>query len=102
MTKRPKIIDAKFDVVRGPGRIGQRHATRRGWYFTGKYDHNGDPLFVVWWLLLMEAVGGGLAVIFGVAAIALGILVALGFVAGGAYELYQALKPAAGASLTRD
>jgi len=101
VSRRPKIIDAKFEVVREP-RVGQRHATRRGWYFTGKYDHNGDPLFVVWWLLLMEAIGGSLAVIFGVAAIALGSLVALGFVVGGAYELYQAIKPAADASLPRD
>lgn len=106
VTKRPKIIDAKFDVVRGPGRIGQRHATRRGWYFTGKYDHNGDPLFVVWWLLLMEAVGGGLAVIFSVAAIGLASLIGIGvataLILAGAGEAYKALEPIASQLLTRD
>lgn len=89
MQRRPKIIDAEFEVVRGPARPGTPHATRKGWYFTGKYDANGDPLFIVWWLLLMEAVGGTLALLFGLAALGLGSLVAIGMVFSLGFEAFN-------------
>lgn len=45
MPKRPKIIDAEFEVIEGPYRIGDEHRTRKRWLWTGHYDKNGVPLW---------------------------------------------------------
>ena len=44
MSHKP-IIDADFEVVSGPYRVGDEHRKRRGWYWTGRYDKNGVPLW---------------------------------------------------------
>lgn len=59
----PKIIDVEFEVISGPYRIGDEHATRKRWYWTGKYDAAGTPLwyrpprFNKWQFMLL-VVGG--------------------------------------------
>lgn len=45
MPKRPKIIDAEFEVIEGPYRIGDEHRTRKRWYWTGTYNKRGVPLW---------------------------------------------------------
>lgn len=44
-SKRPKIIDAEFEVIEGPYRIGDEHRTRKRWYWTGTYSKRGVPLW---------------------------------------------------------
>lgn len=39
------IIDADYEVVGGGYQIGEEHRREKGWYFTGKYDRQGYPLF---------------------------------------------------------
>ena len=43
--KHPKIIDAEFEVIEGPYRIGDEHRTRKRWRWTGLYDKRGVPLW---------------------------------------------------------
>ena len=43
--KREQIIDAEFEVVGGPYRVGDEHRREKGWFFTGRYDAEGWPLF---------------------------------------------------------
>lgn len=45
ITKKDQVRDADFTVVSGPYRVNEEHRKRRGWFFTGLYDANGDPLF---------------------------------------------------------
>lgn len=42
---RHRVIDADFEVVSGPYRVGDEHPTERGWYFTDKVDRRGNPLW---------------------------------------------------------
>lgn len=52
MSDRPPILDAEFEVVAGPMRVGDPHRTRKDWYFTGRYNAEGDPYFIRgagWW-----------------------------------------------------
>lgn len=47
-----RIIDADFEIVGGPYRLGEEHRRERGWYFTGRHDADGDPYFMRhprWW-----------------------------------------------------
>ncbi|MFN3522287.1 MAG: hypothetical protein ACK4YQ_08550 [Phenylobacterium sp.] len=47
-----EIVDAEFEVVGGPYRVGDEHRREKGWYFTGQYNASGDPLFMrhpSWW-----------------------------------------------------
>lgn len=84
VTKRPKIIDAKFDVVRGLPKVGERHPTRRGWYFTGQHNAIGEPLFKAWWMIAGEVayavITGGVALLIGAALLGGIVLVAIGWV----------------------
>lgn len=41
----PKVIDAEFDVVDGPYRVGDEHRERRGWFLTDKIGKHGEPLW---------------------------------------------------------
>lgn len=43
--RRSKIIDAEFEVVDGPYRVGDEHRTRKGWYLTDRLDRHGNPLW---------------------------------------------------------
>ena len=52
MAEPTKITDAEFEVVSGPLRVGDKHPTRKDWYFTGQYNAEGDPYFIRgagWW-----------------------------------------------------
>jgi hypothetical protein len=40
------IIDADYEVVSGPYRFGEEHRSHPGWYFIGRYDAEGWPLFI--------------------------------------------------------
>lgn len=42
----PQITDAEFQVVRGPYRAGDESPRYKGWYFTGRFNGDGDPLFI--------------------------------------------------------
>lgn len=41
-----RIIDVQHEPVGCGYRIGEEHRTEKGWYFTGKYDHDGNPYFM--------------------------------------------------------
>jgi hypothetical protein len=41
-----RIVDAEYEVVGGPYRVGEEHRREKGWYFTGKYDRDGHPYFI--------------------------------------------------------
>ena len=41
----PEPIDAEYAFVGGPLRVGDEHPTNRGWYYTGRVDTDGDPLW---------------------------------------------------------
>lgn len=43
--QRPKIVDAEFEVIEGPYRIGDEHRTRKRWFWTGAFDQHGVPLW---------------------------------------------------------
>lgn len=45
MQKRSKIIDADFEIISGPYRVGDPHPTKRRWQWTGRYDRKGRPLW---------------------------------------------------------
>lgn len=51
-----KVIDADFDYVAGPMRVGDEHPTRRGWLYTGRHDRRGVLLWYKppgrfsWWV----------------------------------------------------
>lgn len=42
----PQITDAEFRVVRGPYRAGDESPRHKGWYFIGRFNAQGDPLFI--------------------------------------------------------
>lgn len=42
---RPKIIDAEYEVVDGPYRVGDEHRERKGWYLTDQLDKDGLPVW---------------------------------------------------------
>lgn len=43
---RPRgYIDADFEVVSGPFRVGDEHPTQKGWFFTDKVGRRGEPLW---------------------------------------------------------
>lgn len=44
--EKPSVIDAEFEVVDGPYKVGDEHRERRGWYLTNKVNRRGEPL---WW-----------------------------------------------------
>ncbi|MDZ4052412.1 MAG: hypothetical protein U1A07_19135 [Phenylobacterium sp.] len=77
-----KIIDAEFEVVRGPPKIGEAHPSRPGWYFTGNFDAEGHPLFKAWWLRAFDNVFAAstltIAVLAAIPLIALILLVLIG------------------------
>lgn len=76
-------IDADFEVVSGPLRIGEEHPKRRGWRFTGRYDKQGHPLFysrvrdLRVWMGGITAIGWTLVVLVAAATIGLCIWAAL-------------------------
>jgi hypothetical protein len=39
------VMDAEFEVVKGPLRAGDHHPRHKGWRFLALYDRQGDPLF---------------------------------------------------------
>lgn len=90
-----KIIDAEFEVVRGPPKIGERHPTRRGWYFTGDYDPYGTPLFKAWWLVAFErvfaAVTLGVVVLTAIPLVGFVLLLIVAVVIGIGLEVREAL-----------
>lgn len=43
--QKSQIVDADFEVVDGPYRVGDEHRERKGWFLTDKVDKNGDPLW---------------------------------------------------------
>lgn len=45
MAGKLKIIDADFEVVSGPLRVGDEHPIRKGWYLTDKLGKRGEPLW---------------------------------------------------------
>ena len=45
MAGQHKIIDADFEVVSGPLRVGDEHPTRKGWYLTDKVSRKGEALW---------------------------------------------------------
>lgn len=45
MKAAPKIIDAEFEVVSGPYRVGDEHRERRGWFLTDKVGKRGEALW---------------------------------------------------------
>lgn len=45
MAGKLKIIDADFEVVSGPLRVGDEHPIRKGWYLTDKVGRQGEPLW---------------------------------------------------------
>lgn len=45
MGREKSFIDADFEVVSGPYRVGEEHRRRKGWYFTGHFDRHGDPIW---------------------------------------------------------
>lgn len=73
-----KVIDAEFEVVGGPLRVGDEHPTVKGWYWTGRYDRKGVGLWykppglisrwvrkiALWLYLAMMAIGMGAAFLF--------------------------------------
>lgn len=45
MGVRPRVIDAEFEVVGGPLRVGDEHPTQKGWYLTDQVDRHGNVLW---------------------------------------------------------
>jgi len=45
MAGQHKIIDADFEVVSGPLRVGDEHPIRKGWYLTDKVGRKGEVLW---------------------------------------------------------
>ncbi|MET3526183.1 hypothetical protein [Phenylobacterium koreense] len=45
MGERRRVIDAEFEVVGGPLRVGDEHPTQKGWYLTDKVDRHGNTLW---------------------------------------------------------
>lgn len=45
-TNQRAIVDAEFTVVSGGLRVGDEHPTEKGWYFTGRTDDAGHPVFM--------------------------------------------------------
>ena len=41
----PEVIDADFEVVSGPLRVGDEHPTQKGWFLTDQVDRRGRPLW---------------------------------------------------------
>lgn len=77
------ITDAKFEVVGGPYRVGEAHRTRRGWYFTGRYDADGDALFMrhpSWWKrrAIFRRIGGWPGAVLGLLYLAAALATAFG------------------------
>lgn len=58
---RQKPIDADFEVIGGPYRVGDEHRVHKRWFFTGHYDERGVPLwyrpprFTAWQIILIAA-----------------------------------------------
>lgn len=87
-----QIIDADFDVVGGPYRVGDEHRAERGWYFTGRYNSAGHPYFMRhpnWWRRLERkhqrrrtalTTWHGMVLVFGACALALALAQALGII----------------------
>lgn len=44
-TRPRSYIDADFEVVSGPFRVGDEHPTQKGWFFTDKVGRHGEPLW---------------------------------------------------------
>lgn len=42
---RKGYIDAEFEVVSGPLRVGDEHPIRKGWFLTDKVGRHGEPLW---------------------------------------------------------
>lgn len=40
-----KVVDAEFEYVAGPMRVGDEHPTRRGWFYTGRRNRKGVLLW---------------------------------------------------------
>lgn len=45
MGERRRVIDAEFEVVGGPLRVGDEHPIRKGWYLTDQVDRHGNRLW---------------------------------------------------------
>lgn len=45
LVPKPDIIDADFEIVSGPYRVGDPHPTKKRWLWTGRYDEKGRPLW---------------------------------------------------------
>lgn len=45
MAGKTKIIDAEFEVVGGPLRVGDEHPIQKGWYLTDKVGRDGNALW---------------------------------------------------------
>lgn len=57
VTEERAIIEADFEVVGGPYRVGDEHRTEKDWFFTGRYDAEGNPYFIrgrKWWERLIR------------------------------------------------
>jgi hypothetical protein len=66
----PKTIDADFEIVSGPYRVGDRHPRKRRWRYTG---HHGADGVVLWYrppIVSKAAIRRG-ACIFGVSCLVL-------------------------------
>lgn len=42
---RKSYVDAEFEVVSGPLRVGDEHPIRKGWYLTDKIGRKGEVLW---------------------------------------------------------
>lgn len=40
-----KVIDADYEVISGPLRVGDEHPTRKGWYLTDQVGADGNALW---------------------------------------------------------
>lgn len=83
-----KITDAEFEVVGGPYRVGEQHRKRRGWYFTGRYDAEGEALWMrhpSWWKrrALVRRMGGIPGLIFAAMMLAAGLATVYGLASAG-------------------
>lgn len=80
----PQIIDADFESVRGPYRVGEEHRSEKGWRFTGQYNGAGHPLFLnsrwLRWRQVRAAAADTYAVAFAVLAFGLLAYAAYAFI----------------------
>lgn len=65
-------VDAEFEVVSGPLRVGDEHPVRKGWYLTDKIGRRGEPLWfkppgpISRWIKRLGVIGYVVLMVFGV------------------------------------